>query len=288
MSEIQKLQTPQNQEVSRFAEIQARAGEVAQLAIINAQVAVQGLRNLITEKRYDSAVDTMERMDHKDALYQHIGITALGIESPELFDKIGRPLGTMMLPTTESDVVHRDRDGKNPQARTIIERTVDKKVDKKVQKLSRARNEEFLTRTIYGGKSHAGYESNRSQKKRMRAVRKQGKKDGLSAAKIRENVSKSRLEENRPETSMQTQTKRELAKQTKYVERAINQPLLSRWRNERRERAKGRIKQNYIRKSHNKEKTQILSGEKRALEIERELKKSDRGRQILDEQYGRR
>lgn len=59
-------------------------------------------------------------MDHKDALYEHLRIIALGRDTGttldkdgnprgDVIDKVGRNIGTSVVPAEDSGIIHRDR-----------------------------------------------------------------------------------------------------------------------------------------------------------------------------------
>lgn len=309
MSEISNPQTqnPQAEEVSHFNEVQSRASEIAEIALVSSRVALQGLKTHITESRYERAVDTMERMDHKDALYEHLGTIALGRDTGSTLDKAGNPrgdvvnkvgrnIGTSTVPSEESGVIHRDRpipqaDGSPDKivpikSRSLFERMADRRINKRAEKYQKAVDEEFLTRLISGGTANVGYDKRGARKQRERAARRQGKAAGLSAAEIQRNVIRSRTQIQRGESGMQSQSRKEVNKRTRRLERVSrNQPLLSRWRGQRQKNAIGTIKKTHQPNIDNHEKLKILRGEKRAFEIERELKKTPHGRLIIQDQH---
>lgn len=105
MSEQQPDFNPEGQqeEQSRIEAMRQRASEGAGRLIARAHVRASGIRANLEERRLNHAINTMEKMDHKEALYEHMGQKAQ-LEISDI-----HPSDT---------VVHRDKFSRPPTTRT--------------------------------------------------------------------------------------------------------------------------------------------------------------------------
>lgn len=227
-----------------FARNQFENGvDIAKATFSEASVAMSSIGGFVARKRMERAGSTMERMDHKEALYQHLGAIAAegGIVVRTKKGKEIDPLDT--------GVTHL---GETPVARTVVERAVDRAIDRSAQKMQKARDDRYESIKRYGvdeegNPKNFGHESKRSINRRVRNATKQARRAGKSAAEVRQIGAIERGKRVNGETKGQRETRERLHKTTGSVTRLVEHKPIRAWREGRQERAIGRIKTNYHR-----------------------------------------
>ncbi len=236
---------------SRLEAIRSQVAQKAGEFALRAQIAFHGVAEGIARHRQESAADVMEEMDHKEALYQHLGILATSI---------GREL------PADTGVVHRDPEGGPPRPRTMAERIMDKRINKREEKTRRAHIYNYGLEKTYGG--NFGFESKRSKRSAERAINKRAKREGLTERERIQLVRNRTIE--RPPTPDQKRTRKNLLRAAEGrrfsmgaggLERVVDQPILSRHRRGRQQRAIGRIKTNYSRAQNHAQRREELERE---------------------------
>jgi len=151
--------------------------EVASVAVDERAPALLGLKKFIAERRLqrslrrmERAGATMERMDHKNALYADMGYIALK----------GRDENFKPSATASSEPT---------RPRTWSERHVDKRLDKKAQKLEDKRREKLFLDKVYGG-SQALDRSGRTahqktRKQELKLAKSDYKQGSITAEQLR-------------------------------------------------------------------------------------------------------
>lgn len=212
------------------------------------------------ELSMERAGTTMERMDHKNELYGHLGRLAAG-------DASGASPATVI---TQLDVLGRKQFDQNghvirvrangapaltpePLPRTRFERLKDKKNDREASRLSVKAAERKRVRTTFGRVSGTKYNSNPNlgaatrevPKNRVerKADKRQYKNGGISARELR--LSKTEPSSRLRENAEQQRTRKALEREQKSFQRTLRQPLRSGWRNRRIDRAVGKIQESH-------------------------------------------
>ncbi|MCA9331781.1 hypothetical protein KC968_02465 [Candidatus Saccharibacteria bacterium] len=229
--------------------------EVTSTVIEQIQLAHHGVTAWVAQKRMERAGNRMERMDHKSALYNDMANSVNGIEATPTETALGQPA----------------------KPRTFIERHMDKKLEGKLWKAELKKAETKREVSQFGNKGFT--QTRRRDRKRVQENREtRGRKIAEAAQKrqidsdfILGNISReerlSRLSDIEPmsrkiENKRVRSLKRQGSRIDKSVVRSANQPVLSRWRNRRRENAIESIKKHHHRAEHHKAKAQsIRTGE---------------------------
>lgn len=187
--------------------------------------AYHGARAFISQKRMERAGSRMERMDHKDALY------ADSVES----------LQSSNFTPTETAT------GQPAKPRNLVERFVDKRIERKDWKAGMKRAQRNLEMKQFGGERTRtmGSHSKIVDTARRHWVNQEYRNGNITAAERRS------ARANIDVTPFRVENPREikLRKQQRSAERSAkwtaNQPVLSRWRDMRRDRAIESIKKHH-------------------------------------------
>ena len=248
------------------------------------------------ERRMDRAGSTMERMDHKDALYSDLGYLALnGVEIDHrertttvlgwnMYNSFGDMVGYIPAESTGGaapapragitftthaieDFAYRDSqgnrvapnhpdarlntrtgtaDGQPARTRTFFERRMDKRIDKRADKSGRAGALAWRRSSIFGPAN----DSDRHSTLTERIARKlqssvDTHRNQKTARQNRQDKAKISATRNVPARETQQKKNRIANRKDRKTHRAINQPVLRRWRNMRRNRAIGKIQGNH-------------------------------------------
>jgi hypothetical protein len=127
MSEIPNIQT-QNQietnfeEQSRLEAIRQRASETIGRISLHSQIMVHGIKAKFIEHRSESAENILEKMDHKESLYEHVTLEADEVINDQEYDTL---------------IVHRDENGNPPEIRSYAEKRQSSKIFDRTLQASR-------------------------------------------------------------------------------------------------------------------------------------------------------
>jgi hypothetical protein len=231
------LMPPEQAEVSRTQEMLAGALDAT-------RVAYHGAVEWIAKKRGDRAGATMERMDHKDALYEHLGETALNGSS----DVVERSWQTETMET--------------PVKRTAIERMTDKRLEKRRFKAELRKVERNYDLKAYGSDKSkmSGIKAGASRIAERNEARSEYKAGDITAKELRQRKSASIIGGVKTENSEQRKSRKRLERAEKRLGNAASQPLLHMWREVRRNNAISDIKINHQRQEkHAQLRAEILT-----------------------------
>lgn len=182
------------------------------------------------QRRMERAANTMERMDHKNALYEHIGHLA-----------VGEP----------SSVVHRDPDGRPPKARTYFERVRDQRAEKRAEKLAIKQNNFYEAELKYGSIELLPYKgmTKRDQFNATEEVYKRTKREDLSAQES--NLEFTRVKAARiPYGREQLKGTQRAVRWSRFKNSLAAKKPVTQWRSFRRNRAIGKIQKNHTIAEH--------------------------------------
>ena len=205
-------------------EISNNLVEYAERASSTVLTAYYGLRAAISRRSMRKAGDRLERMDHKDALYSDMAQIALR-----------RHLSTP--PETAT--------GEQARPRTFAERFLDRRADKRQEEADRARTYAYRTEKIYGPKDQLPGLTKKQRKQQQAQVSRLTRRGELTAREARIEKLKIGAKPVKLGYEEHKRTSSALNKTSSRLERTVNQPILSRWRNFRRQRAIGRIKDSH-------------------------------------------
>lgn len=193
-----------------------RAGEAYQQHIVNK-----------AQRQLERAGTRLEKMDHKDGLYDRLSTLASGGDEPDPF-------------STQANEAR-------PMPRNGVERFLDKRLESRAHKKGYREAERRRVVKTYGGEASntlgAGTKLT-SQIRRSRAENEY-RQGGLTAQELRQarfDIATSPARFSNPE---QRRTRRRLEVSSRELERARNQPVLTRWRDLRRKRAIGKIQESW-------------------------------------------
>lgn len=268
-----------------------------QIAALESQLSKAQRREARYERRMDRASTTMERMDHKDALYSDLGQVALGtvtdhwlkeevIYGYDHVDQKGRivkeirgddvppiwglpaPTGHTMIPRSRQEYVYIDSHGNRvteehidkqrvplaqntptgepARTRSAAERHIDRKIDKRSLKADKAgiysgRRERLYRETNDTRRHSSPWERLKNKVKSSWATHKNEK----TASQNRADKAEIGATRNVYEKKTQLKKQRLTNRKDRKVHRAVEQPVLSRWRSMRRKNAIGRVKNNH-------------------------------------------
>lgn len=214
-----------------------RIGELSGRVIEAGRVAFHGLSSIIAQRRMERAGSTMERMDHKEALYKNMGEVATG----------NRP--------TESHM------GKKPKPRTFAERFMDKRADKRAFKRAYQDAAHARTRKNFGGKEKVdtmGVRTKIADQQRRQDVKRQYRQGDITATERRVSLTAIKGTPTAFESSAQRRARRAKEKSVKKLEKTARQKHLTNWRARRREKAIESIKKNHHRAEYHKARAESI------------------------------
>lgn len=189
--------------------------------------AYHGVRAFISQKRMERAGNRMERMDHKDALYDDLGEMAVTRRRE---------------PETPANTAN----GERVMPRTFAERWMDRKIDKRGLKKSVADTYAYRARKIYGAEDDPNAGLDKTQKRLRRAgVSYSAHKGRLTTTEARVKKHEIGATRVRHGKDMHKQTRIGVEKTGRKLDRSVDQPILSYWRNWRRNRAIESIKKHH-------------------------------------------
>lgn len=201
-----------------------------------------GRLSLRYNNRMERAGTTMERMDHKDALYSDLGFLALG-ES-----------------VTQQDYPAITAAGERAKPRSVFERRVDRRINKRKVNMLHKQAEVQQKTEIYGehvrgSENHATKLEKIQQKRQAKKLYKNG-----DITKSEYDLEKAKINAKRIPVQ---KTKRRLKNmranfREDRLRRSVEQPVLSRWREGKRNRSIGRIKKNYYKADSHRQEAERL------------------------------
>jgi hypothetical protein len=218
--------------------------DVGEINIDEIKSVYHGIRASIANKKMERAGSVLEKMDHKESLYSHLGAVSIG-------DQV------------EVDAVklaNRNTIHENPKPRTWAERLKDKRIDKKARKLRRKESErKFVESAFQGAKSNTtGVKSRFETAKKKNEINQSYKTGGITVAERNSKISQLKAIPVATENSGQKKSRKKLARADKGVRKAANQPFLSTWREFRRNRAIETIKTQHMKAEEHKEKAKKI------------------------------
>lgn len=171
---------------------------------------------LTTRGRLDAAASTMEKMDHKEAFYDHTGL--------EAEEKIN---GT----TPSRSVVHRSVAGKAPKPRTYPEK-------RRAKKIYQATEDAHQTKKKYykmGGQNELFYNVPKSPDKKRPSIspkRRETTREKLKRTTNYQEGMKDKLVSKEPhyESKYHKKLRRAAIRSERKRIKSVEQPVLSRWR----------------------------------------------------------
>lgn len=196
----------------------------------------------------EKAATTMERMDHKNALYEHLGLIAAGHDSD----------------VTPGNRWSRGSTERRPQTRTVVERHMDRRLHKKAFKRAYKQAEQKFVNKAYGGEAPAnslGVLSRTAdlvRKARIGIDHHNGTIDAHERARRRLEVATNPTHSSSPE---QRKARDQLFREQRYASKVAEQPSRAwnnyekrtpaqetrthKWRNRRQQNAIGKIIENH-------------------------------------------
>lgn len=204
--------------------------EILTQVVEEAALVYLGIKGFIAERRMDGAGDRMERMDHKDALYYQLGSLAIDPDPDALAPYVETATG---LP---------------PHTRSFAERFMDKRMEKRSWNEDLKAAERKKTVKAYGGQyAHTmGLGSTIDTANRVHASRMARRHGVISARELRGEESFVRGSVRALENSEQKRTRRELKGASNKNMRSARQPILTEWRELRRNGAIKGIKKHHL------------------------------------------
>lgn len=198
--------------------------EITNITKDYSQVAYHGLKSTIAERREAFSASRKEKMAHKDTLYAGLGALAEASASGK---------------SKEAEV-------SLVKPRSRHERRVDRRIDKKALKRNRAITDEALAKKVFGSRESLTGKNNKERKQEKKAIDKQLKKGVITASEARlsrTNVDAQRLKHG--ELMHRRAGDKLHGKRWKLgrdgaqskLDRAISQPISSRWRTSRKNEA---------------------------------------------------
>jgi hypothetical protein len=172
MPPIQEAPSRAEQAIEQMKRIAHHAGNL----YLRGRIQVSEIGEGIAKIRSRRSAKVMEKMDHKQQLYKHLGIQA---------DSIGEAV------PEDTGVVHRDPTSQPPRIRSRAERRMDERITKKQDEAEKSANARRADITDYRGKNY-GHVTKRTRNKINRRIEKSGKRRGLTTSEIRLEQIKSR------------------------------------------------------------------------------------------------
>lgn len=217
------------------------------------KIAVHGLSGAIARKKLERAGSRMERMEHKIALYGYMGEVAL---------------------RGSSDIVERNSALEAmvaPRSRTVVERYMDTRLDRRREKQSLKELDLYRHEKIYGTEkdpkkimenvrngNFTASDTYRSgtvrrsvnhaldSSKRNGIIRDQFKNNEMTAREYRLAQLEIKANPKAFESPYLRKIRKSNERSVKNVDRSVEQPRLSKWRNMRMNRAINSIQANYL------------------------------------------
>ncbi len=278
---------PAQEPIIEEARLATRTSEVGSIAF-------HGAASAIASVRMNRAANTMERMDHKQALYSDLGESAttgkVPISEQKIADRTVIPLAPKL---GENEFIASDTaTDLQAKPRTIIEQLVDKRIDKKADKRMSARILEYRTDRIYGPKSELpGFTDKERKQGKMgnfsaneldpnnestarlirtstktgaqyligeKGIRKERREGKLTAKEARELVTKVGAQQPKHGHESYKSYGKSVRSNTRKVKHATNQQLLKKWRTVRQKRAIENIKGAYHSAQEHREKLEEI------------------------------
>lgn len=198
-----------------FAEFKDRSGEIAKDAVDIAKLTYHGVRIAVAEALVKRGGTTMERMDHKNALYSDIGNLALGIDAP---------------PTPTAD-------GQPAKPRTMFERIMEKRLNARSwnSELKEAQKNMEIRQFGNGGATRStGREVARQNSNKRKEINQQYRSGLINARQRQVALAERAANPIKVENFRVKRIKGQERYAHKDVTVAAEQPILSRWRKLRR------------------------------------------------------
>ena len=220
-----------------------------------AQLAYNGLRNVISQIRMNRAGNTMERMDHKDALYEHAGQLALGEANPTIPGPGGPNAVAFPNPRAFRDITERRYDPSLPQGGEMVTPSsrgfFERKRRNRIEKLGFEAKVKAVRRkkvaAIYMG-SKTSLSSVPQRTSQIREGIKLGAQDMPHTERLAAKAEISRRKHPGIKQRRNSEQRRVAVAESvgkKHAEVAADQPILSRWREGRRKHAIGTIQSSH-------------------------------------------
>lgn len=186
--------------------------EVREMEFEESTPIILGIKKRLHEIRLERATETVEKIDRKDKLYEHLGSTVLG-------------------QTTETD--------NSPKPKTWAERLVDGHMEKVALKKAVKAAERKFTVKAFGGEQSEIISTNTSvsnlyRKHKVNSAYRAGDLTAREKLLAKTEIQATPRGYENPE---QRKSRRGVASSTKRLNRAASQPILSRWREVRGNRA---------------------------------------------------
>ena len=223
----------QNQQIEQI-NFDAEVSNSAQIRE-SLQVAFSGLGQVVAEHRLNRAAKTVEKMEHKTALYKGLGEVALHTSEPE-------------------NLEHR------PQ--TLTERFRDSRLDKKSHKAAVANVYAYRAKVTFGPENTqygVAPKTRRQEKRNIIRARKNGELLAVEARVAKLKVDAKPLQLGKGSHDLATKNSKHA---NKVLMRAVKQPLSSRVRSFRRNRAEARAEKLDSQILHLESKKQILKNKR--------------------------
>jgi len=200
------------------------------------QAAYHDVRATIARRGMDRAGATMERMDHKDALYADIGSMVLTGELSGDIDTSGEKQAAETV------------SGRPAKPRTLYEKFIDSRIDRKLQKKQDADILMYRKNKIFGNSHTMEGVSTKTKKDQNRKVNHLRPRGHLTAREARIEKNKINAQPMRLGQEMHNRMTKTSDKANRKLKNALDSPAAAHRRNRRREKAIERIKK-YHRKA---------------------------------------
>ncbi len=203
-------------------------------------------RILASQSAIDSSREVIDRMDHKDELYGHLGDVATGaiVEEPQevVKDVLGRKQfdsdGNLVKTPGRTNI-----EDEGTSTRTIPERIMARRLESKRWKREVEQADRDITVKAFGGEKSNSMSLSSRAKGRVEVARHDIDQitGNVSPREARLKKIESRANTPMGENAEQKRTRNASKRVIKRTGRAARQPILSRWRDGRRNRANSRV-----------------------------------------------
>lgn len=222
-------------EPGRFRRTVERVGEIKDVIVDEASFVYHGLKAAIADKRAEWAGNRMEKMEHKDALYTDLGNLAIRGER------------------TVSDTAS----GNTAMPRTRVERFMDRRLSRQSEKKRLADYDQAITMKYFGFEGNLSSKTKKDKRQELRQIKRQQKRGELLASEALDKAQRTRAEHKRLGKDMFVNARSRQIRKAENLEDMTKQPVLSRWRNWRRNEAIKDVQRHRRRANKHNEKARV-------------------------------